>query len=105
MKTLVFLGRVFIALALAALLLVAVLFLAGEATVAWYLHYYAVAPRLELSEDYGFGMLGFFVQCATAVVVLPLAVFAGWRLSGRIQARWLTSCSSEPSPAARERQR
>lgn len=87
MKTLVFLGRVFVALTLAAVLLVAVLFLAGEATVTWHLQYYVIASRRELSEDYGFGMLVFFVQCVAAVVALPLAVFAGWRLSARIQAR------------------
>jgi hypothetical protein len=87
MKTLVFLIRVLVALTLAAVLFVAVLFLAVEATVAWYLQYYAIASRLELSEDYGFGMLVFFVQCATAVVALPLAMFAGWRLSARIQVR------------------
>ena len=87
MTTLAFFGRILIALTLAAVLLVVVLYLAGEATVAWYLHHHAVASRIELSEDYGFGMLVSFVLCATAAVALPLAIFAGWRLSGRILAR------------------
>lgn len=91
MKTLAFFSRVLIALVLAGALLVSALFLVGEATVAWYMHHYAVVSRLELSEDYGFGMLGFFVECTTAIVALPIAIFASWRLSGRVQAAAVAS--------------
>ena len=68
------------------MLLVIVFFVSGEAAVAWYMHHYAITSRLDLSEDYGFGMLSLAVECAAALVALPFALFSGWRLSGRIYA-------------------
>lgn len=59
--------------------------LVGDATVSWYVHHYEIAARLDLSEDYGFGLLTFLIDCAVAVVTLPFTLFAGWRLSRRIQ--------------------
>lgn len=85
MKSLIFFGRVLVALVISVLFLAVALFLASEITRTWYMQHYAVASRLELSEDYGFGMLGFFVLCVIAVVVLPFTALAGWRLSGRLQ--------------------
>ncbi len=84
MKSLTFFGRLLVALVIAALLLAIALFLASEIAGTWYMQHYALASRLELSEDHGFGMLGFLVTCVTAVVLLPFTALAGWRLSGRL---------------------
>ena len=86
MKAVAVLCRIFGALALAGVLLVIAFFVSGEAAVAWYMHHYAITSRLDLSEDYGFGMLSLAVECAAALVALPFALFSGWRLSGRIYA-------------------
>jgi hypothetical protein len=85
MKSLTLFGRLLVALVIAMLFLAIALFLASEITCTWYMNHYAVASRLELSEDHGFGMLGFLVMCVTAVVLLPFTAIAGWRLSGRLQ--------------------
>lgn len=76
--------RFVVALALTVLVLAGVLFFSGEATVAWYMSHYSVPARVELSEDYGFGMLALFVDAASALVALPLASFFAWRMSGRL---------------------
>ena len=71
--------------AVAVLLQGGVVFLAGEATVAWYMNHYGVSARTELSEDYGFGMLTLFVWCASGLIALPLVAFGAWRMSGRLE--------------------
>jgi hypothetical protein len=59
MKWLVVLCRSLLTLALAVLLVAATAYLAGEVAVAWYMQHYSVAARVDLSNDMGFGMLGF----------------------------------------------
>lgn len=78
------LARVFVAFGAAALSVMLVIWLAGEATVAWYMHRYQIATRIELSEDYGFGMLALLVECGAALVAVPLLLIVGWRASGRL---------------------
>jgi hypothetical protein len=84
MKWLVVLVRSLLTVALATALVAAAAYLGGEATVAWYMQHYAVTARADLSNDMGFGMLGFVVVCISTLVSSPLALFAGWRLSGRL---------------------
>ena len=85
MNTVALALKVIVAVAIAVLLLVGVVFLAGEATVAWYMNHYGVSARIELAEDYGFGMLTLFVWCASGLIALPFVAFGAWRMSGRLQ--------------------
>lgn len=91
MKTVALIGGVVLALVIAVLLLAGVLFLTGEATVSWNRHHYGIAARLDLSEDYGFGMLALLIDCAVAMAALPFTFFAGWHLSGRVQNAWASN--------------
>lgn len=69
-------------LVLTSLCLVAIWFLVGEAVAYWYRHHHQIAERIDLSEDYGFGMIVFLVDGVALLVSLPFALYWGWRLSG-----------------------
>lgn len=75
--------RLIVAPALTLAMLVIVWLLAGEVTAEMYTHHHGIAARVDLSEDYGFGMLAMLIGCVAALLALPLAALAGWRLSGR----------------------
>lgn len=91
MNAFVLVFRLVVAVAVTVLLLASVLFVAGEATVAWYMSHYGVPARIELSEDYGFGMLALFVEGTSALLALPFASFVAWRMSGRLARAMVAS--------------
>ena len=84
MNSIVLVCRVAVALVITSLLLAAVLFVSGEATVAWYMNHYGVPARIDLSEDYGLGMLATVVWVASFLLALPFACSVSWRLSGSL---------------------
>jgi len=63
-------------------------FAAVEAYVAWYMNYYDIPVRAELSEDYGFGMLGFLVSLISIAVGFPLGAYLGWKTTSTCARLW-----------------
>ena len=51
-----------------------VIFIDSELMVAWYMNEAQVTNRIELSEDYGFGMLTLLTCFAAFVLALPIAI-------------------------------
>jgi hypothetical protein len=83
--------RVALSLAFAAAAAVGWAFLAVEITVAWYMRNYGIAQRVDLSNDYGFGMLASAVVVGVTLVSGLLSFILAWRMSGKI-----LSLRSEP---------
>lgn len=78
MKYLNLLTRLFVALTVAVLLVAVVAYVASEIAVVWYMWDHNIPVRAELSEDMGFGMLGFLVTSVSALTVF----FQGYSRAG-----------------------
>lgn len=61
---------------------------AAEAYVAWYMNHYDIAIRAELSDDYGFGMLGFLISLTSIAVGFPLGAYLGWKATNTYFRKW-----------------
>ena len=57
-------------------------FLVGKAVSYGYRHYYSIADHVDLSDDFGLGLIGFLVAGIASLVSIPFAIYWGWRLSG-----------------------
>lgn len=49
------------------------------------MNHYDMPVDIDLSNDYGLGMLLMFVCGASLFIALPFVVFGAWRLAGRLQ--------------------
>lgn len=61
-------------------------YLAAETYVSWYMAHYGVVVRADLSEDYGFGILGLMISVLTFTVSFAVVGWLIWRLSRRLFA-------------------
>jgi len=59
-----------------------------ESYVAWYMNHYDISVRAELSEDYGFGMLGFLISLISIAVGFPLGAYLGWKAMRAFVRKW-----------------
>jgi hypothetical protein len=79
--------RVALSVTFAAAAAVGSAFLAVEITVAWYMRSYGIAQRVDLSNDYGFGVLASAVMVGVTLVSGLLSFTLAWRMSGKIFGR------------------
>ena len=63
-------------------------FAAVEVYVAGYMNYYDIPIRAELSEDYGFGMLGFLISLISIAVGFLLGAYLGWKTTSTYVRKW-----------------